>query len=93
MKHDPNSTMPVGQRTLPPEFTPAAPSGRADLIARYGSHAGMLYEDFMERGRVACEAGYTHTGLALYTAAAFWRRVLEDQQTGRELLGLEDSAA
>lgn len=87
---DPNTTIPVGDRTLPPEFTAAPRSGRQALLETYGAQAEELYQDFHARGCAAFEAGAVHLSIALFEAAAFWRRVMTDQEVGADLVLVDE---
>lgn len=88
----PNETIPVGDRTLPPEWTKAPLTGRQALIARYGDRAQLIYEELAERGRLAYERGAYEWALHLLEQAAVWRRLLDDQEIGEQLVLAEEAA-
>jgi hypothetical protein len=86
----PDSTIPVGSRTLPPEFTLAPRTGRQALLERYGRDAERLYKEFLERGAAAEEHGYHGFAFELFACAALWRQVADDQHLGAELVLVDE---
>jgi len=87
---NPDCTIPVGARTLPPEFTAAPRSGRQALLEQYGSDAGRLYQEFLERGKNAADLAYDALAFEYFSCAAMWRRIADDQRVGAELVLVEE---